>query len=294
MPDNIQTSKSGNRRKETYTVQFATRRRELPKPTNGVLSECGYRPDGEGLVPEYLARITSFRNAVTVVGILQEDILTKVESKWEPLVPYSLLAKGNTAVQVLTKSRKSLITKSTSRRMWQGSSPMVLNLKLRFEAIEDPFTDVVEPVRILQSMALPSDSSESFDRSQPSQKLTSLSGLISAGKAYLGGVPVLGPPGPTPFTTEGLLNLKGPTGDFSESTKTIEGLKGGDLIMVELGRLLTFYNVIVSSVTGSHAIKFDQYGDAVSAEVNVVFETYEMMTVESLKDSYRKTVMSIE
>lgn len=282
-------------RKEVYTVEFAQRSEEIPRPGTGILAECGYRPDSGEVAPEYLARITSLRNAITVIGVLQEDIVTRVESRWEPLIPYSLLAKGNILVQVVTGGRKSLVSKATSRRLWQGSSPMTLSLKLKFEAVENPFTDVVEPVRLLQSMALPTEPTGqtgkvnwelAYDQAQQLD-------LRKAANTILSGLPVLSPPGPTPFTTEGLLNLKGPKGDFSETTKTIEGLKGGDLIMVELGRLLTFYNVVVRTVTGAHAIKFDSNGDAVSAVVDVVFETYEMMTVESLRDSYRKTIVSV-
>jgi hypothetical protein len=72
----------------------------------------------------------------------------------------------------------------------------------------------------------------------------------------------------------------------------VEGLKGGDKIMVELGRFVTFFNVIVREVSATVPIKFDPLGNPVSATVNMVFETYEMMTVEGLSDAYRKTAAS--
>jgi hypothetical protein len=109
---------------------------------------------------------------------------------------------------------------------------------------------------------------------------------------HLDKLPFLGPPGPTPFTTEGVLNLQRASSELGDTTGIVEGLKGGDKIMVELGRFLTFYNVIVREVTATVPIKFDQHGSPVSATVLVIFETYEMMTVEGLSDAYQKTIAS--
>lgn len=252
------------------------------------LTEYGHVPDGDPIPVEYLARVTSIRNAATVIAPLQEDILLRVESHWEPLVPASLLATGNILLQASSQGRKSLVTKATSRRVWSGTSPMVLSLRLRFEATADPFKEVAEPCRILQSLALPSEPREGkTNRSEVSkhQTIQDVAGALSK-------LPILGPPGPTPFTTEGVLNLQRPSNELGDTTGVVEGLKGGDKIMVELGRFVTFYNVIVREVSASVPIKFDQHGNPVSATVSLVFETYEMMTVEGLSDVYRKTVAS--
>lgn len=248
----------------------------------GGLSEFGYvTPDGNPIPPEYLVRISSLRNKVTVIAPLQEDIRIHVESRWEPLVSTSLLAKGNLVVQALSGGRRGLITKATSRRVWSGSSPMVLSLKLKFEAVESPFREVTEPCRLLESMALPSEPS-AVDFS---------GGLTDDLKNAVSAVPLLGPPGPSPFTLEGILNLNKKTSDINLSS-TLADLKGGDKIMVELGRFITFYNVIIREVSSSVPIRFDPNGDPVGAQVNVIFETYEMMTVESLSKAFEKDTMS--
>jgi hypothetical protein len=268
--------------RETFKSLQKTGTREF------ALAEYGYKPDGRPVPIEYLARVTSIRNAATVIAPLQEDILLRVESRWEPLVPTSLLATGNILLQAATKGRKSLVTKATSRRIWSGTSPMTLSLRMHFEATENPFTEVAEPCRLLQSIALPSEPREGkTNRSEISkhQTIQDVSGALSK-------IPILGPPGPTPFTTEGILNLQRPSNELGDTTSIVEGLKGGDKIMVELGRFVTFFNVIVREVSATVPIKFDPLGNPVSATVNMVFETYEMMTVEGLSDAYRKTAAS--
>jgi len=274
------------------TTFISTEKKTPPKGFS--LVEYGYKPDGEGVAPEYLVRVSSLRNKCTVVGVLQEDISTRVESVWSPFLSTSALRDANMLVQALTSRRdmpSSLITPASSRRIWEGSTPMIISLKLKFEAVVDPYTEVTEPCRLLQTMALPSEPDE--------WRKSGLTGLLDikdvakdvfTGKfsQALSRLPFLVPPGPTPFTTEGILystrrNLQ---------EKSYEELKGGDKIFVEIGRFLSFWNVIIKEVPVLHHIKFALNGDPISAEANVVFETYEMMTVQSLQDSYDKKNMS--
>jgi len=274
-------------RSERFTEGGVAQFQDVQKPGKRefALAEYGYVADGDPVPIEYLARVTSIRNAATVVAPLQDDILLRVESRWEPLVPASLLATGNMAVQIATKGRRSLITKATTRRMWTGTSPMIMSLRMRFEAVSDPLKQVAEPCRILQSIALPSQPENGY--AHPARTTFEKVQQVTIDK-----LPLLGPPGPTPFTIEGILNNRQPSSEFEDLTGLAEGLKGGDKIMVELGRFITFYNVVVREVSAAVPIKFDQHGNPISATVNMIFETYEMMTVEGLSDSFQKTVAS--
>lgn len=229
------------------------------------LQQYGYVPDGKRIPDAYLVRISSIRNAATVISPLQEDINLKVESHWSPLLPAGLLSGANKAAQLFTGGRISLITKATSRRVWGGSSPMVLSLKLRFEAVFDPINEVLNPFMLLSAMALPKET------------LLQQKGLL--GK--INELPFLGPPGPSPFLTEGVLGKSG-----NKSSTFIDSLQGGDNIQIELGQFLTFYDVIIKSVSPTIPIKFDPNGNPISATVNIIFETYEMMTAESFRDSF--------
>lgn len=284
-------------RKVIFTKDFVGNRRSMSAKTfTNLPAEVGYvTPDGEPLAPEYLIRITSIRNRCTVVAPMQEELQMKVGSRWENFIPSSLLGYGNIAAQIISRGKLSLITRATSRRIWQGSSPIIISLNLKFEAIEDPFIEVAEPCRILQSMSIPSDPSGGLGL--PVDDLfNSVVGLVTGESGIsdvtnaLSKVPLLSPPGPTPFTVEGILDFGG-TRKLKED-EVREGLRGGDIIIIEIGRFLTFYNVIVNDVTVIIPPKMDINGNPVSASANLVFETYEMMTIESLKQVYTKDVLS--
>jgi len=240
----------------------------------------GYVPDSKPVAPEYLVRITSYRNRTTVVGVLQEDIAMRVESRWEYLVPSALLDNANRLIQAVSG------TKATSRRVWQGSSPLQLSLNLKFEAVNNAFDEVVQPCKVLQAITLPSnreyEGAWSWEASVP-QVFNKEKDIA---KKVLGAL--LSPPGPTPFTTKGLF-----TRDDTRSIDEIVGdLKGGDIIKVDLGRFLSFWNVIVKEVSPVFHSRFTTSGDPISADVNIVFESYEMMTVESLENAYSKSSFS--
>lgn len=254
-------------------------------------AEYGYLPDGDPAPEEYLARITSIRNKASVVGLLQEDIMMRVESRWDPFIPTSVLAKGNMLLQLVseigtTGGPKSLVTKAASRRLWMGSTPMTLSLKLKFEAINNAEKDVVEPCRILQSLGVPSEPGRD----------TNIAEIKAAyGEEGLGGVlevlPTLIPPGPSPFSWEGVLSSRKPIDELS-ITNVVEGTKGGDRIILELGKFLRFDDVIVREVSTAYHIKMDMFGDPISSDVTIIFETYEIPTVQSLEKAYTKTKLS--
>jgi len=243
----------------------------------------GYVPDGNPVAPEYLVKITSYRNKCTIIGVLQQDIAMRVESRWEYLVPSSLLDIGNKLVQFASRGKWSIITKATSRRVWQGSSPLQISLNLKFEAVENPNREVVQPCLFLQSIALPS--SVSYDAAHTEEFLEK-TGIKKGSKEFVQGVAgaFLAPPGPTPFTTEGLFARD----NVRNIDDIVKGIQGGDIIKIDIGKFLSFWNVIVKEVSPLFHIKFSEGGDPISGSVNIIFESYEMMTVESLKEVYNK------
>lgn len=259
-------------------------------------SEFGYVPDGQPATDVYLARITSIRNKWSVVGLLQEDIQMRVESRWDPFIPASMLAKGNMLLQLVSEKAglsggpKSLVTKASTRRLWVGSTPMVINLKLKFEAINDSAKDVVAPCRILQSLALPSepgsgtDSPDALDRATEFRQNPNL----STGSELIKALPLLSPPGPSPFSWEGILSSRKPVNELNISS-IVENSKGGDRIILQLGKFLNFDDVIIREVSTAYHIKMDTFGDPISADINIIFETYEIPTVQTLTRAYEKT-----
>jgi hypothetical protein len=161
-------------------------------------------------------------------------------------------------------------------------------LNLRFEAVEDPYREVVQPCRYLQTIALPANIKfeQSWGKTRPGVVETEKSKVRETLKGVAG--TFLSPPGPTPFTTKGLF-----TRDSSRSIdEIVSDLRGGDVIKIDLGRFLSFWNVVVKEVTPVFHCKFSREGDPISARVNIIFESYEMMTVETLGEAYSKSNFS--
>jgi len=261
--------------REVHTVSFGKRTQKTSLKPEGAAEHdawatYGYIPDQGDIPLEYLVRISSFRYKATVVGVIQEDVATSVESQWDYIVDPGKISQGDYITQAVTGS-KSLITKATSRRKWTTTTPMTLSLKLKFEAINNAEHDVVSAMRVLQKMACPAESASGNNR--------------SGERGTLDMLPLLSPPGPTPFTLKGLLG--------SEVKKDYTGvsndyLRGGDMIMVEIGRLMTFHNVVATRVDSIHENKYDSNGNCISGIVNFTFQTYEMATSNFIDTAYEK------
>lgn len=225
-------------------------------PSSGGQRECGYvTPEASGGVAgAYVVTISSKKWRVKAV--LQDNISMRVESTWkalEDLAPsgdQQWAALGGAIAQALTK--KALVTAFTSRRIWGGTSPVELILPLRFEAIKDPQVEVVQPCLALQQMALPTKGEDS---------------------GFLGVLPLLQPPGPSPFQT----------GLNSEAGKQ---LGAGEDITITVGNLLTFKSVVVHNVTVTFDTRYTAQGLPISAKVDIAFQTYEIVTKEGLAEIY--------
>lgn len=294
-----QTEANPSWRSTTLSNEDRQRRRLLrrPRKLSYGFTEYGYVvPDGDPIPPEFLIRITSYRNNCTIISPFQEDGITlNVESSWDPIIPTSILRRANILVQAT--SQRSAITSSTTRRLWSGTSPMGISLKLHFEAVNDPFIEVVEPCRLLQIMALPSNPSgeKGPDIGPILEDVGNLKfgDVFSKTKKVISDLPMLQPPGPSPFTWDSLLS-----GQVNYPDKTRSDIdnarKGGDFIILELGTFLTFWNVIIREDSVNYKTKFGPDGLPISSEAEIRFETYEMPTKESLEYSYTQIIPTEE
>lgn len=265
----------------THVEQFGNTNRTETGNKQSPWTVYGYSPDGKKVPNEYLVSVTSLRNRAKVVAPLQESIMIKAESHWQPFLP-SLSSFGNLLVQAFTGGRKALVSKATSRRVWNGSTPMSLSIKMVFEAVEDTNREVVYPIMMLGSMVLPAETLYTADSEN---RISSQFGnLQEAAAKALDKLPLLGPPGPSPFSLEGIVDLKSILS--TQVVSQIEALEGGDHIMIEIGNFLTFDNVIIKSISPVIPIKFATNGQPISAVININFETYEMLTVESFQNSF--------
>jgi len=146
-----------------------------------------------------------------VNGYLQDKIAMTASSKWEGLtqaIPGMQFIEGalDTASQAL--SGTSTRTPLTTRRKWAGSDPIGMSMKLKFEAFEDAYSEVIMPCIGLQGLTLP--------------------------RGGVGNTFFLTPPGPNPF------NIKLKSGVELERNESITIDIGGGF--------LKFDSVIIKSV----------------------------------------------
>lgn len=186
-----------------------------------------------------------FREEVTIRAILQHDISIKTTAQWSSLTAASFAPKMLAEAMQLISGR-ALVTKWGSRQIWMGTSPLDFTLNLRFEAVNDPEKEVLAPVRELQRMILP------YTRGQYGDKRLML------------------PPGP--LATGGIRKGLGISHDE------------GEIISVRIGKLFQMNKVILLEVDKTIMNRWEEGGNPVSANVSIHFQTYEIMTKNSLED----------
>lgn len=218
--------------------------------------------DGEEQVDSrYKIYVSSAQVGKTVEAVLQDKISLKITSEWEPFLPLGTVSQvANSATQLV--GGVSLLSRFMTRRIWKGTSPIGITITLQFESINNTYNDVVDPVISLMKMALPYEDNDL--------------------QVFGAKIPLVSPPGPSPFTTgnDNVSNdQKLSTGDVD---KIANSLKKGDQISIKIGNFMKFDSVIISEVTPEVSNRMSVDGFPISASVSISFETYEIITRETL------------
>jgi hypothetical protein len=226
----------------------------------------GQRFDGDRLSDAYVIKVRSKALKYTVIAFMQDKIGVRVGSNWEPFLPLGTVGKvAQDAFQALFK--KALVTRFTSRRIWRGTSPIEMNLTFNFQAIDDPYNEVVLPAQVLMQMCLPGE-----------------------GERFANTIPLLTPPGPSPYKIGGgneeVIDYNRVNANKSSKDNIQSGLKylgKGDEIDIKIGNFMHYKSVIIKDVQPVFDTRMHKSGYPIGAEVNIVFETYEIMTKEALE-----------
>ena len=231
---------------------------------------CGWK--GEVAIstrPNYLIRISN--KNWQVLAVSQQDLNMTVDSTWATIDYLEKVSQGqqlgllDAAGQIM--AGVSLESAITSRRIWKGTTPVEIDITLKFEAIHDEIVEVLMPTVALMQMALPTVMGTSKNK------------LV---KAIQDKFRLLSPPGP---------NVGDPNGTALEGVANNPNVKkfisGGDQISVQFGLgimpLALFNSVIVKRVTPKWDMaRLSEKGIPMGAEVLVTFQTYEILTKEKL------------
>lgn len=210
----------------------------------------------------YKIKVVSTASNVAVIGIMQEKTTFRATSEWGTFIPIGGMQGLTNQLSQLFGGR-TLMTKFMSRRIWKGTSPITIALDFNFQSVNNTLTNVVYPAQALLSMALPS---------------------VSNLKVFGQNLPLLKAPGPSPFHFK--QEQEEVKGMGATARQFLPGLKGGDIITLSVGNHLFFPSVIVKEVTPTFDTRMDPDGWPISATVNVLFETYEIITKEDLENIF--------
>jgi len=205
---------------------------------------------------------------ILIKAPLQEQITTRTEATWAPLSAASLAKGFSELTQLLTG--RTLVSRYANRQYWSGTSPLDFTLNLKFQAIDNVKDEVLRPIIELQRMSLPfsGTGAELYEEGEGS------SWSDIAGNTFLA------PPGPDPFTIGGR-SIKEYIPGFKNLKNTTED------ITVRIGTLLEIKQVIVKSIKIQQQPKMDPNGIPIEAIATVHFQTFEIITKETLDDIYR-------
>ncbi len=244
-----------------------------PAAPGGPFSILGYQ--GKDIPEEYMVTITdeqpwlySQGKIIRIRAPLQEKISTRTESEWSPLSAASAISSILPTQEIAQfTTGHSTVSRYTSRRIWTGGSTLDFTLNLKFEVQSNATLEVLKPLIELQRMNLPYSSNPSgVPALKTGSNMEFLSSLGGSAGALLK-ESFLYPPGPSPF------------GNLAKTGT-------GEKITVKLGKFMTIVNVVVKDIGIDVPVRMTQGGPPAGCIVTVHFQTYEMLTKETLDSIY--------
>lgn len=243
----------------------------------GPAYSCGFPENRTDVDEAYIVTVTSSAlGKRTIRALLQDDFKTSVKSTWaQPSVMNYLNGIRQEVSQAVTKGY-ALGSQFMTRRVWYGSSPMYLNILLKFESLVDAYKEVVLPCGSLQQLALPAK----FRFNVAEKEKNSVH--------HLGESLLIVPPGPNPFylSEDARKKIGGGIGSFLSGRQ-------GDIVNIDIGKLISFTNVIVKDVEVTWGRRLTEKGYPINAIANVYFESFEIFTKEDINEQiFKETAAS--
>lgn len=191
---------------------------------------------------KFRIEIRSSKMKERVISWLPEELDLSVESEWS--TPLAGIASSELGA-LLSIANITPVAQWMTVSIWAASSPIVMTLPLQFIAEDEgeASTKVIDPIRRLMKLALPSLASQ---KENTSNKFG-----------------VLSPPGPNPA---------GLTGEQFE--KFTGWGSGSEDITVKIGNFMEFRKVIVLRVNPVFSTLLDKNGLPMRANVAFTFRTY--------------------
>lgn len=278
-------------RKEAKAKKKAAEAGSLDNKVDYPMSGSEYIPD-----PYYTVTITQYgdKASPTVVqAYMPDDITFDFSSEFS--TPFAEIGGAIAAFNNVSRVFGGKIGANIlSMQVWDGSSPLELTLPLRFVAFTNTKTDVVEKIRRLTAMSLPSSDTPGATNSQvasigylkspgPRIKFGTGGGLAQAGEQAVevtkntgGAIVDAGVNLASNLTGQGLVDFLGRL--IKATANGINGLleliEIENKITVRLGSYAYLECVVIKGVSAAYDVKCDKDGLWIDATVDVRMVTF--------------------
>lgn len=101
----------------------------------------------------------SEQTTTRISTFMPEEIAINMTSSWESVAKNFIdsFAGSEAAGNILSVlGKKTMLTNYNTLSSWTGNSPLEFNIPFRFDAIRDPYADVLQPLSTLYQLAAPS------------------------------------------------------------------------------------------------------------------------------------------
>ncbi len=221
-----------------------------------IVSIIDYRPrmagEDEHITTGVSKRETK-RSPIVIRALLQEKFEITTEAKWNPLSIATVMQSFSG--ELLSLAGLAPVNRWSSRRHYDGTTPLSFTLNLKFAAEQDAEREVLLPIKEIQRMILP------------------YVGDRGSGHWFLAA------PGPNIYQWKwGKEYFSKPEAMSGQSTPG--GV--GEVVDIKIGKLYYIRKVILQkAVIGVHPV-FAEGGMPLVATAAVTFETFEIMTKNAL------------
>jgi hypothetical protein len=199
--------------------------------------------------------------------INQENYEENIKSKYDSLVNTSSFSELSKALTMMGAG--SLQSKYMARKVWVDIDAMSFSFNMFFQAEDNAYTDVESPIRNLQALVVPINTTVGSDQetlflyppTKPMIVFPSVTKFFKEKKDELAKM----------FGASGSVNLVG-------DSSLVRTLK-----LVKIGKFISLRNIILEEVNTSWNIMDpDPSGIPLNAEVNVKMTTYDLWTLKTI------------
>lgn len=213
-------------------------------------------------------------NEPVIHAYLPEQIAMSSESSWEPIMGSGLIGRGLEGINEVVSAGKTSGYQVNPLFQticgWQGNSPLTWSFDLQFNAVNDPITDVLNPIITLLELTMPTDLGQGMVQAPGPNAINILNKALQNSK-------------PIAVISSAINTLT----ESANAAQKKYGGRGGseESCTVKIGNFMVLQDVVITSVSPRFDTQFHN-GLPISAEATVDFKMMYAGTRDILKDMF--------